>query len=215
MDTTITATNVHLAPPHANTTCNHHHTVLVALAEGHVKGVPLRKFTCPYASCIDCCSRHSNGALAGPDLVGGGSGDGGGGCSCMLLVLPTPTCPDAGPDLCTLCWCCFLPSTGTNTPLALMVVITCCNLCWWCFFLQPLAHILHLQSCNLHCVVGVLYKLYGNLQQVRLVDERHLALLHLSTSCACLRYGVETANITQLNPSTNSRPIHTHKHTPH
>ena len=27
----------------------------------------------------------------------------------------------------------FLPSTSTNTPLALMVVIACCNLCWWCF----------------------------------------------------------------------------------
>ena len=30
-----------------------------------------------------------------------------------------------------------------------------CNLCWWCFFIQPLAHILHLRSSNLHCVVVV------------------------------------------------------------
>ena len=41
-------------------------------------------FTCPFGSCIHCCTGHSKGALAGPDLVGGGGG-GGGGCSCMLL----------------------------------------------------------------------------------------------------------------------------------
>ena len=114
-------------------------------------------FTCPYASCIHCCIGHSNCALAGPDLVSGG---GGSGCSCLLLLHPMPTFCGAGPDLCTLCWCCFpsvnrhkyspcthggqhllqlalvlfFHSAGTNTPLTHLVVITCCNLRWWCFF---------------------------------------------------------------------------------
>ena len=30
----------------------------------------------------------------------------------------------------------FLPPTSENTPLAVMVVITCCNLRWWCFSLE-------------------------------------------------------------------------------
>ena len=30
----------------------------------------------------------------------------------------------------------FLSSISANTPLALMVVITCCNLRWWCFSLE-------------------------------------------------------------------------------
>ena len=61
---------------------------------------------------------------------------------------------------------------GTSTPLAHMVVITgwlvlvtstpCtgggviqCNLPWWSFSFHPLAHILYLQSSNLHSVVVV------------------------------------------------------------
>ena len=99
-----------------------------------------------------------------------------------LLLHPAPICPDAGPDLCTLCWWCFpsinrckystgtcggqhllqlalvvffLPAAGANTPLAHVVVISRCNLRWWCFFFQPLAQILYLHSCNLHCVVVV------------------------------------------------------------
>ena len=51
----------------------------------------------------------------------------------------------------------FFPSTGVNTPLAHVVVITHCNLRWWCFFFQPLAQILYMHSCNLHCVVVVAY----------------------------------------------------------
>ena len=30
----------------------------------------------------------------------------------------------------------FLPPASANTPLAVMVVITCCNLRWWCFSLE-------------------------------------------------------------------------------
>ena len=30
----------------------------------------------------------------------------------------------------------FLPPTSENTPLAVIVVITCCNLRWWCFSLE-------------------------------------------------------------------------------
>ena len=108
------------------------------------------------------CSMHSNGALAGPDLVGGG-----GGCSCMLLLHPTPTCPEAGLVLCShlvlvllsfhqlaqilhlhMWWSTpvatctmvfFHPSAGANAPLAHLVVITHCNLCWWCFSLPATA----------------------------------------------------------------------------
>ena len=49
----------------------------------------------------------------------------------------------------------FFPSSGANTPLAHVVVSTCCNMRWWCFSFQPLAQILYLHSCNLHCVVVV------------------------------------------------------------
>ena len=104
-----------------------------------------------------------------------------------LLLYHAPTCPDAGPDLCTLFWWCFpsinrckystgtcggqhllqlalvvffLPAAGANTPLAHVVVITRCNLCWWCFFFQPLTQILYLHSCNLHCVVVVYIYVY-------------------------------------------------------
>ena len=98
--------------------------------------------SCSYASCIDCCIGHSNSALAGPNLVSSG----GGGCGCLLLLHPASTCPDAAPDLCTLCWCCVLPSTGTNTPLAHVVVSICCNLCWWCFSIHQLVQILHLHT---------------------------------------------------------------------
>ena len=52
---------------------------------------------CPHTSCTDCCIGHSNSACAGPDVVGGS-------CSSKLLLHPAPTCPDAGPDLCTLRW---------------------------------------------------------------------------------------------------------------
>ena len=56
--------------------------------------------------------------------------------SCMFLVHPAPTCADG-------CWC--------------LAPLTFSNLNWWCFSLQPLAQILHLRSCNLHCVVVVVW----------------------------------------------------------
>ena len=40
--------------------------------------------------------------------------------SCIWLVHPAP----------------ILPPTSKNTPLAVIVVITCCNLRWWCFSLE-------------------------------------------------------------------------------
>ena len=43
----------------------------------------------------------------------------------------------------------FLPSTSANTPLALMVVITC-NLRWCFFFLGALAHLLMCTQTNRH-----------------------------------------------------------------
>ena len=56
---------------------------------------------------------------------------------------------------CNLHWWCYSFSIScANTPLACVVVITHCNLHWWCFSFQPLAQILHLHSCNLHCVVA-------------------------------------------------------------
>ena len=125
-------------------------------------------FSCPYASCIDCCIGHSNSARAGPDLIVGG-------CNSMLLLDPALICTDAGSDLLhialvvipSITWlkysvCTsgsqhllqlalvvfFLPSTGANTPLAHMVVITHFKLCLWCFCFQPLAQILHLHLCK-------------------------------------------------------------------
>ena len=44
----------------------------------------------------------------------------------------------------------FLPSTSANTPLALMVVITCCNLHCVVFFLGALAHLLMCTQTNMH-----------------------------------------------------------------
>ena len=103
-----------------------------------IKAHPLHFLT----QVIHCCIRHSNGTLAGPDLVGGG-----GACSYMLLLHPAPTCPDAGLGLYSFCWCVFpsiswckystcmcgghhllqlmlvvffLPATGAHTPLVLV-----------------------------------------------------------------------------------------------
>ena len=68
----------------SNSSCNdnHHTTDQIWTSTGAV-GVPDAAInatcvrahhitsTCPHASCIDCCIRHSNGTRAGPDLVGG------------------------------------------------------------------------------------------------------------------------------------------------
>ena len=62
-----------------------------------------------------------------------------------MLLHPTPTCAAAGPDQQLVLVVFFLPSTSTNIPLA-HAVATC---------FQPLANILHLHLCNLHCVVVV------------------------------------------------------------
>ena len=45
----------------------------------------------------------------------------------------------------------FLPPTSENTPLAVMVVITCCNLRWWCFSVY-LYIIICIQQCIHACV---------------------------------------------------------------
>ena len=45
----------------------------------------------------------------------------------------------------------FLPPTSENTPLAVIVIITCCNLRWWCFSLEhALAHLLMCAQTNRH-----------------------------------------------------------------
>ena len=41
-----------------------------------------------------------------------------------------------------------LLTTGANTPLVQVVVVTLCNLHRWCIFIQPLVQILHLHSGN-------------------------------------------------------------------
>ena len=47
------------------------------------------------------------------------------------------TCAQGGLDTVQLALVVFfLPPTSENTPLAVMVVITCCNLRWWCFSLE-------------------------------------------------------------------------------
>ena len=61
-----------------------------------------------------------NGAHAGSGLV-----DCGGGSSCLLLLHPSSTCADAGPDVCTLCLCCFCQSTGAN--IYSIHIPTCAN----------------------------------------------------------------------------------------
>ena len=127
-----------------------------------------------------------------------------------LLLHPAPICPDAGPDHCTLCWwffpsinrckystgTCggqhllqlalvvfFLPAAGANTPLAHVVVISRCNLRWWCFFFQPLAQILYLHSCNLHCVVVVACGyIYIYIRHSQFVTPR-LRTSHAGASC--------------------------------
>ena len=101
------------------------------------------------------------------------------GCSCTLLLHLASTCPGG--------------SSGANTPLAHVVVITCCNLCWWCFSFQPLAQILHLHSCNLHCVVvvacGGVFFICGGIYVVykcNYILRLQLALCTLAVSITCL-----------------------------
>ena len=72
-------------------------------------------------------------------------------CCCILLQLALMLVLAFTPFAGVL----FLPLAGANTPLACVVIITHCNLCWWCFSFQPLVHILHLYSCNSHCMVVV------------------------------------------------------------
>ena len=56
------------------------------------------------------------------------------------------TCADGG----------FSSAIGANTPCT-GGGATRCNLRWWSFSFHPLAHILHLCSDNLHCVVVYIY----------------------------------------------------------
>ena len=81
----------HASTTTATTDQNRTGTNAVGVPDGAINATCVRAhplpFTCSYASCIDCCIGHSNGSLAGPDLVGDG-----GGCTCMLLVQPTPAC---------------------------------------------------------------------------------------------------------------------------
>ena len=56
---------------------------------------------------------------------------------CILLQLALMLLPDG---------VVFLPSTGTNTPFAHVVVSICCNLYWWCFSIHQLVQILHLHT---------------------------------------------------------------------
>ena len=58
-------------------------------------------------------------------------------------------------SLAASCACGVFPSAiGANTPCT-GGGDTHCNLRWWTFSFRPLAHILHLRSSNLHCVVVV------------------------------------------------------------
>ena len=78
---------------------------------------------CPYAGCIDCCTKQSNDAHIDSDLVDGGGGD------CTKLLLTALTYADTGLDLCTsihLMWR-FL-TTGASTPctcthVSMMVIL--------------------------------------------------------------------------------------------
>ena len=72
-----------------------------------------------------------NSAHASPDLVGGG-----GGCNCILLVQPTPTYTDVGLDLQLALVVFFFPSTGANTPLALLQLVLCGDGCMWLYIIQ-------------------------------------------------------------------------------
>ena len=114
--------------------------------------------TNPYASCSDCCIVLCwSWSVVVVVVVE---------CCCCIpyrlaLMLVLTFAPSVLTFVsCTLifapCTCgVILLSTNASTPLAHMVVVTGCNLCWWCLFLHPLAHILHLHSSNMHCVVVV------------------------------------------------------------
>ena len=63
----------------------------------------------------------------------------------------------AGPDLAVVVVGCsgmhqhVADASHSNVCRCILVLIFC-NLRWWCFSFHPLAQILHLHSCNLHCV---------------------------------------------------------------
>ena len=52
-------------------------------------------------------------------------------CCCIPFQLALVLALTSAPCACTCAV--FLPSTGANTSLSHVVVITHCNLCWWCF----------------------------------------------------------------------------------
>ena len=85
---------------------------------------------------------HSNRVRADPELVGGSCG-----WSCRLMLHPTLTCPDVGPDLCTLHpdLCTLHPDLWHKHSTWACGGFTHCNLWWWCFSIQPLAQKLYLQ----------------------------------------------------------------------
>ena len=106
---------------------------------------------CLCANWFDCCIEHSNGALAGWSRSGW----------CMVVVAVVVACCFSIPLqlalvlVLTFAPCAavvFLQSTGANTPLAHVVVVTHCNLhCMVVFFLPATywhKYILHLHSCN-------------------------------------------------------------------
>ena len=53
----------------------------------------------------------------------------------MLLLHAVPTCTEDGLDplQLALLYIVFLSSTGVNTPIALVVIVTHCNVCLRCF----------------------------------------------------------------------------------
>ena len=76
-------------------------------------------------------------------------------CTCGVILLSTS-------HLHTWWWSLAATCTGGVFPSAIGVNIPCtsggathCNLRWWSFSFHPMAHILHLCSSNLHCVVVV------------------------------------------------------------
>ena len=110
-------------------------------------------------------------------------------CCCIPLQLALVLALTSAPCACTCAV--FLPSTGTNTPLAHVVIITHCNLCWWCFSIRQLVHILHLHSCNLHCVV-VVVSVSNPISKcavgihLTIQYRQHLPLIHPLVFCARL-----------------------------
>ena len=88
----------------------------------------------------------------------------------------------------------ILVSTSAGTPHSHMVMVTGCNLHWWRFSFLPLAHILHLCSSNLHCVVVVyIYVHVCVCVRVLTLCKQVLQLYKLdAATCAGVKWQLET-----------------------